>query len=79
MFTARNSVALATLVADHGVELRRLPDDVLASLKAAAAQVIAETAQSDELAGRIHRSYMDFLAQVRAYHEISERAYSNAR
>ena len=31
-FTARNNAALRTLVDEHGVELRKLPDDVLAEL-----------------------------------------------
>jgi len=78
-FTARNSAALTTLVVDHGVQLRRLPDDVLDEFRLAAAAVVEETAQNNELAGRIHRSYMNFLNEVRAYHEISERAYINAR
>jgi TRAP-type mannitol/chloroaromatic compound transport system substrate-binding protein len=78
-FTARNSVALATLVTDHGVQLRRLPDDVLDRLRAIALEVVEEGAQDNELAVRIHRSYMDFLTSVKAYHEISERAYINVR
>jgi TRAP-type mannitol/chloroaromatic compound transport system substrate-binding protein len=78
-FTARNSTALRTLVEEHGVEVRRLPDDVLASLASASRDVVAEQAQGNELAQRIHRSYMDFLALVRDYQAISEQAYINAR
>ncbi len=78
-FTARNSAALTTLVNDHGVELRRLPDDVLDELRVTAAAVVKETAQDSELAGRIYRSYVDFLNEVRAYQEIGEQAYVNAR
>lgn len=78
-FTARNSAALETLVTDHGVQLRRLPDDVLDRLRSIALEVVEEGAQDNELAVRIHRSYMDFLTSVRAYHEITERAYINVR
>ena len=78
-FTARNSAALATLVEEHGVQLRRLPDDVLDRLRSVAKEVVEEAAQDNELAARIHRSYMDFLVSVKAYHEISERAYINVR
>jgi TRAP-type mannitol/chloroaromatic compound transport system substrate-binding protein len=78
-FTARNNTALRTLIDEHGVELRRLPDDVIAELKAAAADVVAEAAQGNELSQRIYDSYMGFLRDVRAYHEISEQAYINAR
>lgn len=78
-FTARNNAALRTLIDEHGVELRRLPDDVIAALKAASAEVVAEAASTDELSQRIYDSYMKFATDVRAYHEISETAYVNIR
>ncbi len=78
-FTARNNMALKTLIDDHGVELRRLPDDVLARFKELSAEVVAEVAGSDELARRIHDSYMQFRSDVMNYHRISEQAYINAR
>ena len=78
-FTARNNTALRTLVEEHGVELRALPEDVLAELRTVAADVVAEAAGENELAQRIYDSYMAFLEDVRAYHEISEQAYINAR
>lgn len=78
-FTARNNASLRTLIDEHGVELRRLPDDVLAALKAAASEVVAEAAETDEMSRRIYDSYMQFLNDVRDYHEISEQAYVNVR
>jgi len=78
-FTARNNSALRTLIDEHGVELRELPADVIGELKKAAGQVVAEAAQENELSQRIYDSYMGFLEDVRAYHEISETAYVNAR
>ncbi len=78
-FTARNNAALQTLVEEHNVQLRKLPDDVLAELKAASTAVLEEVAGEDELAQKIYRSYMDFFADVRAYHQISEQAYLQAR
>lgn len=78
-FTARNSRALQTLIDDHGVELRRLPDDVLAALKKASREVVAETVAGDPLGQRVYESYMGFLEEVREYGEISEQAYINAR
>ena len=61
------------------MELRRLPDDVIAALKSAAQDVVAEAASTDALSQRIYDSYMAFLADVRAYHEISEQIYVNIR
>ena len=78
-FTARNAAALKTMVEEHGVEVRRLPDDVLERFAELSAEVVAEAASDDELAGRILESYQSFLAEVRDYHAISEQAYINAR
>ena len=78
-FTARNNTAVRTLLDEHGVELRRLPDDVINALREAAQAVVAEVAETDALSRRIYDSYMNFLSDVRGYHEISEQAYVNVR
>lgn len=78
-FTARNAAALKTMVEEHGVEVRRLPDDVLERFAELSKEVVAEAAADDELAGRILASYQGFLAEVRDYQAISEQAYINAR
>jgi len=78
-FTARNTTALKTLVEEHNVQVRRLPDDVLARLRELSADVVAESAGTSELAQRIHASYTGFLDEVSKYHAISEQAYINAR
>lgn len=78
-FTARNNAALRTLVDEHAVELRRLPDDVIDRLRELATQVVAEMAESDPLARRIYDSYTEFATGVRDYHRISEQAYLDAR
>jgi len=78
-YTARNNAALRELVDEHGVELRRLPDDVLAELKVISDEVVKEIAGDDPLSQKIYQSYLKFKTDVTAYHEISERAYINAR
>ena len=78
-FTARNNAALRTLVDEHGVELRELPQDVLQAFKDASRDVVAEAAEGDPLAQRIHASYMQFLEDVKSYHAISEQPYINLR
>jgi len=78
-FTARNASALKTLVEEHGVEVRRLPDDVLERFAELSAQVLEEEAARDELSRRILDSYRSFSEDVRRYHAISEQAYINAR
>jgi TRAP-type mannitol/chloroaromatic compound transport system substrate-binding protein len=78
-FTARNNAALDTLINEHDVQLRRLPDDVIEALRLASAEVVAEIADADPLAKRIYDSYMTFLRDVRRHTSISEQAYLNVR
>ncbi|MEO1080804.1 MAG: TRAP transporter substrate-binding protein [Pseudomonadota bacterium] len=78
-FTARNNRALRELVETHDVKLRRLPDDVLAALYRGSEEAMEALISSDPLAARVHASFAEFLENVRAYHEISEQAYINAR
>ena len=78
-FTARNAAALKTLLDEHGVQLRRLPEDVLRRFWELSAEVLEEAAGEDDLNRRILDSYQAFLADVRGYHAVSEQAYVNAR
>ena len=78
-FTARNATALRTLVEEHGVEVRRLPDDVLARFAELSEEVLNETAATDELSLRILDSYRAFQQSVREYHAITEQSYLNTR
>ena len=77
--TARNNRALREMVEVHGVKLRRLPDDVLAALYEGSQIVMQRLVAEDPLAARVNASASAFLESVRAYHEISEQAYINAR
>ena len=78
-YTARNNDALATLINEHDVQLRKLPDDVLAQAQEISAEVVQELADSSDIAGRIYESYRDFQDKAVNYHAISEQAYYNAR
>lgn len=78
-YTARNNAALKQLVEEHGVQLKRLPDDVLKELKKVAEEVVAEVGGDEDLAKRIRESYTAFRNQSIEYHKISEVAYYEAR
>jgi TRAP-type mannitol/chloroaromatic compound transport system substrate-binding protein len=78
-YTAKNNQALRTLVEEHKVQLRKLPDDVLKKLAEISEEVVKEEAQESELSQRIYKSVTDFRKQVRSYHLISELAYYQAR
>ena len=77
-FTARNNESLQQLLA-AGTQLRPLPEDILSLLYEKSVEAIANLRASDEMAEKIAISYDAFSNNVRAYHEISERAYLNAR
>ena len=78
-FTARNNESLTTLLEEHSTKLRPLPDDVMDVLHSNAVIALEELKKDDPMAQRISASYEAFLDGVRTYHEISERAYLNAR
>lgn len=79
-YTARNNAALIELVEQHGVELRKLPDDVLDAIRKISYQMTEDLVdEDDELGKRILQSYQQYRKGVIEYHEISERAYINAR
>jgi TRAP-type mannitol/chloroaromatic compound transport system substrate-binding protein len=78
-FTARNNAALETLVNEHNVQLRRLPDVVLKDIRKASEEVLKETAANDDMSKRVFESFNKFRAQAIKWHDVSERAYLNAR
>ena len=78
-YAARNPAALRSLVEEHGVSAKPFPPDVMATLKQHAQAVVAELAASDPLAKRIAESYAAFAASARAYTDVSEKAYLDAR
>ncbi|MGI9250009.1 MAG: TRAP transporter substrate-binding protein [Pseudohongiellaceae bacterium] len=78
-FMARNNEALRVLVEEHGVEVRRLPDDVLLELQRVSEEVIQELVASDEDARRVYESWKSFHTNVRNYSRIAEEAIIEAR
>ena len=77
--TARNNQALHTLVHKHKVDLRKFPDEVLAQLKRVSDEVVAEVANKDPMSKKVYESFVAFREQASAWHDVSERAYLNAR
>ena len=78
-FMARNVQSLRVLVEEHGVQLRRFPDDVLQGLRKAANEILDELGAENPLAGRILRSYREFQEGVSGWQAISEGSYLSAR
>lgn len=78
-FMARNNAALKTLVEEHNVELRRLPDEVLERLKEISMAVLDELANKDPLTKRIVTSYREFQNEVSQWTAIADEAFLQAR
>ena len=78
-YLAKNNLALTELVEVHGVELRRLPDDVIEEFRTISDQILEELAQEDETIAKVYNSYKSFKEDVSEYHKISEDAFIEAR
>lgn len=78
-YIARNNQALKTLVEQHGVIVRRLPDDVLDQLRVLSEEVVNEIAGKDSFSRRVYESFLKFKKDVIAWQDISERAFLNTR
>ncbi len=79
-YTTRHAEALRTLVADHGVAVRKLPDSVVAAMGTAAAEVIGELREDgDELVRRIAESFVAYRDLVGSYMVYADNGQMNAR
>ena len=77
--TAKNNDALEILVTRYKVALRKLPDAVLIQLREISRQAVEEAAGSSEDSRKVHAALTAFRDKVSKWHDISERAYLNAR
>ncbi|MBH97078.1 MAG: ABC transporter substrate-binding protein [Rhodospirillaceae bacterium] len=78
-FNARNQRALRTLVEEHGVQLRRFPDEVLEVLRDISLEVMEELATQDEMSGKVYESYKAFALEIGAWLRITEDSITDIR
>lgn len=78
-FTAKNNIALDTLVTRHGVKLKPLPDDVLKKLHTLSNDVVQEIVDRDAFSQKVYASYSGFQQQAMKWSEVSEYAFMRAR
>lgn len=78
-YTARNHAALESMIEQEGIELRRLPDDVLKRLYEISQEIYAEQAAEDPMFNKVYQSYSEFLDNISDYHGITEQTYYNMR
>lgn len=78
-FNANNARALDTLLNEHGVQLQRFSDDILAQLAKVSAEVVADAAKADDLTKRVFDSFMEARRGSMRWGAISEQAFMHAR
>ncbi|GAB4383104.1 TRAP transporter substrate-binding protein [Albidovulum sp.] len=79
-YTTRHALALKKLVAEDGVQVRKFPDEVIAAMGKAAAEVIDELRQDeDELVRRIVESFVAYRDLVGGYMTYADNGQMNAR
>ncbi|MCE8018679.1 TRAP transporter substrate-binding protein DctP [Halomonas sp. MCCC 1A11036] len=78
-FAYRNAQALATLVEEHGVQLRSFPDDVMEALYESSQRVIQQQVESDPDSAKVYESYMAFQRLVRPFNDVGEFHYLKTR
>jgi TRAP-type mannitol/chloroaromatic compound transport system substrate-binding protein len=78
-FTARNQVALKTLINEHRVKLRRYSDELLMELGKISGEVVAEVGNADATTKRVYESFIAFRKNSVTWSKISEQGFLNAR
>lgn len=79
-YTTKHALALKKLVADEGVQVKMFPEDVIAAMGKAAAEVIDELRQDDdELVKRITESFVAYRDSVGSYMVYADNGQMNAR
>jgi TRAP-type mannitol/chloroaromatic compound transport system substrate-binding protein len=76
-FEAGNGAALQTLIAEHKVDLRKFPDELLDSLRKLAKETMEEEADKDAMSRKVHEAFKKFKEQVGIWGSVSENAYYN--
>ncbi len=70
-YSEKNGQALKTLVEQHNVQVKPLPQEVLDYLAEISEKLVAEQGQTDELSQRIYASYKDFKTKANQWKKIS--------
>ncbi len=78
-FIAKNQEALDILVNEHGVQLKKFPDEVLRELNKTSIKVMEAKAAENPKFAKIYNAYKDYRSKVIKWTNLSEKAYIDAR
>lgn len=74
-YNATNAGSLATLINDHGVQLREFSDDIYKAFGNASKEVLEEAAASDDMTKRVTDNFMAFRKVVMGWTKLSDAGY----
>lgn len=74
-YSYHNTLALAPLLKEYGVELRHFSPEIIRAMAKAASEVVSALAQGDALSKKIYESFSTYLGQCRAYSPVGEGGY----
>ncbi|MXN65468.1 ABC transporter substrate-binding protein [Stappia sp. GBMRC 2046] len=79
-YSTKHALALQKLVAEQGVQVKKLPDDVIVAMGNAAGEVIADLrGDEDELVRRITESFLAYRNSIADYMVYADNGQMNAR
>lgn len=79
-YTTKHALALTKLVEEQGVQVKKLPDEVIVAMGNAAGEVIAELREDDdELVRRIVESFLNYRTSIANYMTYADNGQMNAR
>ena len=79
-YTTKHALALKKLVDDEGVQVKKLPNDIIAAMGTAAEEVISDLREDDdELVKRIAESFVAYRDSVGRYMVYADNGQMNAR
>ena len=78
-FTARNSIALVTLIQKNKIQLKKFPDEALRTLGKLSRKVVEKLSQKSPISSEIYKSYTDFRKNILEWDRIGEKGFSLAR
>lgn len=79
-YSTKHALALQKLVAEQGVQVKKLPDDVIVAMGNAAGEVIADLrSDEDELVRRITESFLAYRNSIAEYMVYADNGQMNAR
>ncbi len=79
-YKTKHAASLTNLVAEEGVLVKKLPEDVIDAMGAAASEVVEELlSDSDELVRRIAESFVSYRDSVGGYMTYADNGQMNAR